>query len=417
MTFVVRTIISALAFLVFFLCDAQAQINTCIMNWAEEQIDGSGALALDDSEAQELIYAIARQYGIATSITAFPCASVDKVQAVAKDASNPRVPRGEYVIYDPNWVREVFGDDTVQATFAFAHEIGHFVNRHFGSRSHLSIKEKETEADGFAGCAVARIEGKNSWSSLENLVTRLRETSHPTYPNRQESLAVVRAGYIECGGVINVVDENTLRLSEVQSQLIAMGFDVNREDGIWDADSAISLKALARLRAFDSDGSAPNPSITAKVRDALRSGFTNRKCTIETRVIRERIPETCEDVNERSTEEFSEPIGFSTTCTVNPYQFCNAYGFCNYQAAATFCQSDQAGAYREATMRCPGAVAVRNINSMCQCSPRGCFCNVTANCIGQRTVREVRTECTPGRPAETMDREVCTCLAEESCPL
>lgn len=152
-------------------------------------------IALGDAEA--LIARVARSIGLSQSVSVVPCRFSSK--AISWYARNvPDVPNGEYVIYNPDWVREVIGKDEIQAIALFGHELGHFVNRHFDTRQDLTLKEKETEADHFAGCAVARLKG--NFATLENLLSRLRTEVDANYPNRLTSIESAKKGYADCGG-------------------------------------------------------------------------------------------------------------------------------------------------------------------------------------------------------------------------
>ncbi|MGR4871849.1 M48 family metalloprotease [Variovorax sp. LARHSF232] len=108
-----------------------------------------------------------------------------------------RVPDGEYILYDPDWFREVIGDDRDQAIALFGHELGHFYNRHFERK--MSEEEKETEADVSAGCAVARLSG--DFSRLQNLLSRIRtESGGGGYPSRETSVKAAKQGFDDCLG-------------------------------------------------------------------------------------------------------------------------------------------------------------------------------------------------------------------------
>ncbi|MBB3220377.1 hypothetical protein [Pseudoduganella umbonata] len=154
-------------------------------------------LGIAPDEASELIGRVARSIGLSQTVTTVPCHFFSKAAAWnARD--NAGIPDGDYVIYNPDWVREVIGSDRTQAIALFGHELGHFVNRHFDTRQYLSSIDKEKEADRFAGCAVARLKG--DFAALDNLFKRLRGDVSADYPDRLSSLESARGGYGDCGG-------------------------------------------------------------------------------------------------------------------------------------------------------------------------------------------------------------------------
>ncbi|QCP12087.1 hypothetical protein [Pseudoduganella umbonata] len=146
-------------------------------------------LGIAPDEASELIGRVARSIGLSQTVTTVPCHFFSKAAAWnARD--NAGIPDGDYVIYNPDWVREVIGSDRTQAIALFGHELGHFVNRHFDTRQYLSSIDKEKEADRFAGCAVARLKG--DFAALDNLFKRLRGDVSADYPDRLSSLESAR---------------------------------------------------------------------------------------------------------------------------------------------------------------------------------------------------------------------------------
>lgn len=140
----------------FLLCPmsaiAQSSTNFCI----REHLNGSTTLGIAPSDVSELIRQVARSIGVQPSVTVIPCRSEEKAAAVEHDGQYPGIPAGQYVVYNPEWVREVIGNDRIQAIALFGHEFGHLINRHDTLSKNLSRLEKETQADEFAGCAVAR---------------------------------------------------------------------------------------------------------------------------------------------------------------------------------------------------------------------------------------------------------------------
>lgn len=152
------------------------------------------------SDAEVTVANVARSISFQQHITVIYCAYVEK--ALAWQAKNqPGIPDGDYIAVNPVWFREVIGDDKVQAIALLGHELGHYLGRHFESRSTIPGEQQETEADGFAGCAVARLSG--DLRTLENLLGRLRsDAGDDGYPSRAKSLEAARQGFKNCGGGI-----------------------------------------------------------------------------------------------------------------------------------------------------------------------------------------------------------------------
>ena len=177
---------------------ANAQPNYCLERYAQ----GDAGLGISKSEAEELINDVARSIRLRMAITVFPCRYMkgQKVVALEPDGGTPGRPPGQYVVYDPDWVQEVIGTDRFQAIALFGHELGHFLNQHFTYRRNLPRIQQETEADEFAGCAVARMGG--SWDTLSGLLSRLRKDTNrdPDYPDRLASLDAAQKGFQGCSG-------------------------------------------------------------------------------------------------------------------------------------------------------------------------------------------------------------------------
>jgi hypothetical protein len=130
-------------------------------------------------------------------VTVVPCSFGEKASAwLGKPSDDSQ--EGEYIIYNPDWVREILGKDKIQAVALFAHELGHFLNADFTTRRNMPRRDKERDADHFAGCAVAKMSG--DFSRLEDLLSRLRLEKDTFYPDRLSSIESARKGFELCGG-------------------------------------------------------------------------------------------------------------------------------------------------------------------------------------------------------------------------
>lgn len=225
------------------------------------------ALGIAATDADALISKVARSIGLSQSVAVVPCSFSSK--AVSWYARNiPEVPNGEYVIYNPDWVREVIGKDQIQAIALFGHELGHFVNRHFDTRQDLTLKEKETEADHFAGCAVARLKG--SFSALESLLSRLRrEEPDSSYPSRLASIESARNGFQDCGGDV------AKRCRKPEHGLDGWGFET-------------TITRNSNWRG----GGGSQPGYCSELVAAVRSEFPNAS-EVETRSSNESTRDSC----------------------------------------------------------------------------------------------------------------------------
>lgn len=176
-----------------------------------ESIDLSEeALSIDQSDGQRLVSEIVESFGINREIDAVPCENpLVKVIAFPTSALPERgIPAGEYIIYNPTWVREVIGQQRVQAIALMGHEIGHYFQGHFSSASTLTRLEKETEADYLAGCAVARMSG--DWKELEEFLRRIRSPfGGGLYPTADESVEVAMNGFVSCDGVLEASNRSS----------------------------------------------------------------------------------------------------------------------------------------------------------------------------------------------------------------
>jgi hypothetical protein len=172
------------------------------------------ASAIELSDAGKLIEEIAGALNFSmNNFAVLECDTPDKAYAwVAEGVLD--VKDGQYIVYDPTWVQNVIGDDRYYAGFLFGHEIGHLISMHFSSNKDLTKIAKETQADKFAGCAVAKLGG--DWEVLENLTSRLRPEVDGSYPSAEKSLEVASVGFKNCGGAMPVDEEEIFIEGEEQ---------------------------------------------------------------------------------------------------------------------------------------------------------------------------------------------------------
>lgn len=187
----------ALALSVFLTGEATAQVNSCIKDHVSNIKPATNSTGISSKDVKTLVDKISEAISFSQEVIVVPCHYAKKV-----DATHPigleGVPSQDYIVYNPQWLREVIGTDRVQAIALFGHELGHFVNRHFESRSSLPRVDKEREADVFAGCAIARM--GESFATLQNLLERLRSDKQSDYPDRLTSITSARHGFQTCGG-------------------------------------------------------------------------------------------------------------------------------------------------------------------------------------------------------------------------
>jgi hypothetical protein len=168
--------------------------HACIKEFVAGRARG-GSLGIASTEAERIVADVAGSIGLRRPITIVPCHFAEKASASSPNGV-AGVPAGEYIVYNPDWVREVLGKDKVQAIALFGHELGHFLNGDFTVRRNVPRAVQERDADHFAGCAVARLSG--NFEALENLLSRLRRDTDPLYPNRLQSISSARAGFEAC---------------------------------------------------------------------------------------------------------------------------------------------------------------------------------------------------------------------------
>ncbi|MFJ6322932.1 MULTISPECIES: hypothetical protein [unclassified Rhizobium] len=184
---------------------AKADAKSCVVVYLKDRAK-LDAKAITRSDAENLVYSVAQSIGLSGGLTVVPCTSERNASAwYARDGLD-KIPQGDYLIFNPTWVRQVTGDDKTQVVAILGHELGHLFNRHFTSQVNTEKRRQEGEADQFAGCAVAKMKGK--WRDLEALLRRIRFGNDPDYPTASESIELARSGFEKCGGNI---DEQTLK--------------------------------------------------------------------------------------------------------------------------------------------------------------------------------------------------------------
>ncbi len=181
--------------------------------WAHH--DNGHALGIAPSDAELMIADIATSVGLnASSVTIVPCERITRAKSFYADGVSVQIRAGEYIFYNPNWLREVVGENLptsgVQAEMILGHELGHLVARDFTApRNLLPQEQRELEADRFAGCAVARGHSPD-WPALDNILRRLRPLQPIAgYPSQDQSLAAARQGFETCGRAAPVAVANT----------------------------------------------------------------------------------------------------------------------------------------------------------------------------------------------------------------
>lgn len=108
---------------------------------------------------------------------------------------------GRFLVYDPDWLAQISGQDQWPLIMIIAHEIGHFANGHF---AYINVDSKviETEADRFAGCVVGRMRG--DWGAIAETIIKIRKTVDEVYPDRLQSTDAARAGFEACASASTV---------------------------------------------------------------------------------------------------------------------------------------------------------------------------------------------------------------------
>ena len=184
----------------------------CVLEFHEGRVNATAT----NIHAREIVTEIAEALNVTTLPQVIECDAVQKAWAYYSDGEDQLgdrgIPIGEYLIYNPIWVREVAGNDRMQVAAIFGHELGHFINRDFwGVRGTVERLTRERDADRFAGCAVAHVGGEAT--DLQRVFERIRAESSANYPGRLESLEVAMQGFQQCRGDSATSDtEQTLTL-------------------------------------------------------------------------------------------------------------------------------------------------------------------------------------------------------------
>jgi hypothetical protein len=175
---------------------------TCIQTYLSNP--DHTALGFAPSDVEAVVSKVANSIGLSPSgIRVVPCDGVANAQSAYY--SRDDIPKGDYILYDPVWVRQVIGNDVSgagnsrshdEAIFLFGHELGHLLLRHFTSSSELPRIRKEMDADHFGGCAAGAL-GAN-WETIADLISRIRGDFDTDYPSRANSLITAKAGFDTC---------------------------------------------------------------------------------------------------------------------------------------------------------------------------------------------------------------------------
>ncbi|MDZ5448622.1 M48 family metalloprotease [Labrys sedimenti] len=191
-----RSLFAAIATVAFGLgvaiTSASGQVMGCIKDYYAHK-----ALGIAQSDAEQIVKEIGAAMAIKSDIVVIPCQYANRVQStIVQDSTFDGVIEGEYIVYDPRWFQEVLGTNKVEIIAVLGHELGHFVQRHLSFRRNIPDREKEEEADFFAGCAVASM--GRPWQSMFDLLERIRLETDDVYPDRLRSEEVAKRGYDTC---------------------------------------------------------------------------------------------------------------------------------------------------------------------------------------------------------------------------
>jgi hypothetical protein len=182
---------------------ARAQNITCIQKHVAS-VSTAKSLGFTSSDVESLIAQLMAATGLQSrGVTVVPCDTVVKAQAAYYDNSD--VPKGEYILYEPQWVHEVIGPNIAgsghsrnrdEAIVLFGHEVGHLMARHFTTNVDLARPDKELAADAYAACAAARLGAL--WEHISGLLMRIRPAFDGEYPSASRSIATARTNYDRC---------------------------------------------------------------------------------------------------------------------------------------------------------------------------------------------------------------------------
>jgi hypothetical protein len=173
-------------------------MSYCVKNAIEAKAQGQ-ALGIAPAEAETLIADVANSISLGIdTLMVVPCDQAEMAYSYYEDGTDQSVPKGEYIVYEPTWIRQVIGSDRTEAIVVFGHELGHLLNRDFTANSDLPRIELETRADQFAGCAAAKMGGQ--WTEVVDILSRLRGDTDGAYPGRERSVQAAQKGFAQCGG-------------------------------------------------------------------------------------------------------------------------------------------------------------------------------------------------------------------------
>jgi hypothetical protein len=171
---------------------AEAQ-RPCIENYVSAS--NRQSLGISPSDVENLITQVAAAIGLnLQGIRIVPCDTVTKAQSNYYGPKDPL--QGEFILYNPTWVREVIGNDRDEAIVIFGHELGHLLDRDWTTNANLTRLEQETRADHFGGCAAGVLGVK--WEKVRDILSRIRGDVDGFYPSREHSLATARDGFDKC---------------------------------------------------------------------------------------------------------------------------------------------------------------------------------------------------------------------------
>ncbi|TAX36480.1 hypothetical protein [Rhizobium leguminosarum] len=232
---------------------AKADPQSCVLVFMKERAK-QDSKSLTKSDAENMVYAVAQSIGLSGRLTVVPCTSERNASAWYAPQGLNKIPQGDYLVFNPTWVMQVTGDDKTQVIAILGHELGHLFNRDFTSQLNTQKRQQEAEADQFAGCAVAKMQG--NWDALEGLLRRIRFANVPDYPTASESIAQARSGFEKCGGTYKDKTIGKLLLQYHGPDLTATASELSK-------DPASELRVLTdstkryyeyRVTVFDQQG-------------------------------------------------------------------------------------------------------------------------------------------------------------------
>jgi hypothetical protein len=176
---------------------AEAQL-TCIQ--ASVSSTTQPSLGFAPSDVVGLVTQVASAIGLSPNgISIIPCDGIRdgeiKAQSIYLDRPDLKI-KGDFILYDPTWIRELIGNDREQAIVIFGHELGHLLDRDWTTNRDLPKIKKETNADHFAGCAAGAL--GVAWGKVQDVLSRIRADVDTDYPSREHSLAAAKIGFDAC---------------------------------------------------------------------------------------------------------------------------------------------------------------------------------------------------------------------------